>query len=302
MKHTISVAVVAHNEEKHLDQCLKSAVWADEIVVLDADSSDNTGKIARRYTKKVFRVKNQPLMKINNNLSFEKCTSDWILCLDADEIITADLKTEIESTLSENTDISAYRLPRKNIIFGKWFTNSGWYPDYQLRLFRRGKGKFPARNVHEELEVDGNIGNLEKAMEHINYESLDQFIVKLNKYTTIEAEKLINEKRTISWQDAITYPFSQFLTWFFARKGYTEGLHGLVWSLLQAFYWEVVFAKVWEHEGFWQYDSKNFLAEVAKQGWQVAYGWNHWLMVEEKNPLRKIYRKTRNKLSRTFSQ
>lgn len=293
---TVSVAIVTYNEEKHIAECLKSLAWADEVVVVDGRSTDGTVKTAKKLGAKVFVVPNQPLMKINMNLAFDKCSSDWILSLDADETVTQKLRDEIKKIVDGDTKYSAYLIPRRNIVFGKWIAHTRWYPDYQLRLFRRGLAKFPAKNVHEELVVSGEVGQLSADIEHLNYETVEQFIKKLNSYTTYEAEKLSAEGKKITWVDAIRFPLGEFLSRFFDGKGYLDGLHGLVLSLLQAFYWEVIFAKVWEKQGFWEYGKGNFLEEVAGEVKNVSRQYHHWLAAETKNPVRKIWRKAKNKL------
>lgn len=298
---TISAAVIAFNEEKHIASCLDSVSWADEVVVIDGSSMDDTAKIAKKAGAKVFTIKNDPLMKRMMNYAFDKCTSDWIISVDADEKVTPELREEIKSVLKKGTGYAAYFLPRRNMIFDKWIAHTRWYPDYQLRLFRRGKAKFPAKNVHEELEVKGEIGYLTTDIEHLNYETVEQFIEKLNSYTTYEAEKLIAEGKEVTWTDAIRFPLGEFLSRFFDGKGYLDGLHGLVLSLLQAFYWEVIFAKVWEKQGFWQYGNKNFLEEVAAESRRVSWEFNHWLTRETTSPTKKLVRRIKNKIGKSLS-
>lgn len=297
---TVSVAIVTFNEEKHIAACVESASWADEVIVVDGGSNDKTVEIAKKLGAKVCGVKNDPLMKRMMNAAFAKCTSDWVVSLDADETITPELKNEIEKTIDSNPEIAAYYIPRRNIIFGKWIAHTRWYPDYQLRLFRRGLAKFPAKNVHEELSVNGEIGYLTADIRHLNYETVEQFIKKLNNYTTYEAEKLVTDGGKITWADAIRFPLGEFLSRFFDGKGYLDGLHGLVLSLLQAFYWEVIFAKVWEKQGFWEYGKANFLEEAAGEAKSVSREYHHWLAAETKNPIRRIGRKIKNKIGRSL--
>ncbi|MCL4397666.1 glycosyltransferase family 2 protein [Patescibacteria group bacterium] len=287
MKPKISIAIVTFNEEKHIKECLESARFADEVVVVDGTSSDNTVKIAKQLKAKVFVVPNQPLMKKNMNLAFEKCLGDWIFSLDADERITPELQEEIGRVISD-PQATAYRVPRKNIIFGKWIENSRWYPDWQLRLFKNGKAKFPAKHVHEELEVDGNIGQLENAILHLNWVTVSDFLLRFDSYTTREAEKLISESKEITWRDAIKMPTDEFLSRYFFGQGYRDGLHGLVLALLMAFYMEVTFAKIWERKGFWQRDVS--LNDCNRQFLQSSRDYKYWLFTEQmkdtKNPLK----------------
>ena len=233
------------------------------------------------------------------NLSFEKCQSDWIFSLDADERITSQLQEEIKKVINSGSNYVAYRIPRKNIIFGKWIQHTGWYPDYQIRLFRKGKGRFLAKNVHELLTVDGPIGTLRNDIKHLHYQSVSEFIEKLNRYTDIEAEKLIKEKQMVTWKDALVFPMNEFLSRFFARQGYKDGLHGFVLSLLMAFYWEIVFTKVWERkENFRDITPDNFLSEVLKEFSKAARDIKYWIyeVLIRENPVKKIYYKIRREL------
>lgn len=292
----LSVAVVAYNEEKHLPDCLKSVAWADEIVVVEGKSQDKTAEIAKKSGARVYSVENQPIMKKMTNLAFSKCSSEWILELDADERVSDELKKEILQVISGDPPHAAFQIPRKNQMFGKWMEHSGWYPDFHTRLFKNGKGKYPAKSVHEHLEVEGTVGNLKNPIMHLNWESVSQFILRLDSYTTSEANNWVEAGRKIVWVDAIMFPFKEFLSRFFDRQAYKDGLHGLVLSILMAMYWELVFAKVWEKQGFWPYGDSEFLWEVAKQGPELKRQWNHWLMISEQNPVAKTLRKVRNRL------
>lgn len=287
-KPTLSIAIVAHNEERNIEACLKSASWADEMIVIDAGSTDKTAVMAAKLGAKVFPAENQPLMKINMNLAFEKCTGEWIFSLDADERISPELKGEIIRVVNSDTSYSAFQAPRKNIIFGEWIAHTGWYPDYQIRLFRRGKGKFPAKNVHELLTVDGSVGNLEHDIEHLHYRTVSEFLGKLDSYTTVEAQKLIREGKKATWTDAITFPKDEFLSRFFARRGYKDGLHGLVLSLLMAFYWEVVFAKIWESRGFTKFNPPDFLKMVRTAGSETLQEFYHWVSLSLTAPAERL--------------
>jgi len=275
---------------------------ADEIIIVDNTSSDNTVSIAKKYTKHVFIRPNNPMLNVNKNFGFTKATGDWILNLDSDERITSELAKEIKEKI-ENTDIVGYWIPRKNIIFGKWIQNSIWWPDYHMRLFRNGKGTFKEVHVHELLEVKGPKERLENPMIHENYQTISQYLYKLDKiYTTNEAENLFKTGKKIVWIDAIRFPVEDFLKTFFAQKGYRDGLHGLVLSILQAFYAEIVFAKLWEKQGFEEYNDRNFLGKVKQEFEKVGKEINYWLLTgfmnETKSPIRKVGLKIKRKLQR----
>lgn len=292
----LTIAIVTFNEEKNMQDCLASVSFADEIIIVDGKSTDRTAQIAKKLGAKVFIVPNEKLMKKNMNLAFEKATGDWVLSIDADERVTTELKEEILEVISRDEGKSAYKIPRKNIMFGKWIEHTGWYPDYQYRLFKNGKAKFPALNVHEELIVDGEIGDLKNPIIHHHYETISEWIGKLDSYTTYESQKLIADGKKIKWHDAITFPTEEFLSRFFARQGYKDGLHGLVLSLLMAFYWELIFAKIWEHEKFWQYGDDKFLQEVSNEGKIVSSKYHHWMQSSISNPILKLNHKIRKHL------
>lgn len=287
----ISVVISAFNEERKLPACLDSLDgFADEIIVVDNTSQDTTNKIAKKYTKHVYKRENNLMLNINKNFGFLKATGDWIISLDADERITPDLAAEIKKVIEKNDEkVSGYWIPRKNIIFGKWIQNSIWWPDYQLRLFRNGKGIFGEKHVHEMITIDGQTEKLSSPMIHENYESISQYLYKLDKiYTESEVKNIIASGKIISWLDAIRFPLEDFLKTFFLQKGYKDGLHGLVLSLLQAFYAEIVFVKVWEKQGFIEYNDKNFLRNIEKEfsmsGLKLRYWFLSSWIENRKNP------------------
>ncbi|MEK7592681.1 MAG: glycosyltransferase family 2 protein [Patescibacteria group bacterium] len=252
---TLAVVISAFNEEKKIERTLASVRFADEIIVVDNGSADATSKIARIYGAKIFKKKNNRMLNVNKNYGFTKAHCDWILCLDADEEIPIELKNEIQLVLNSEDEINGFWIPRKNIIFGKWIQHGLWWPDKQLRLFRSGSGTFPCQHVHEYLAVEGKISELKTPYIHYNYESISQFIQKMDAlYSENEVDNLIRVSYQFSWFDAIRFPVSDFIKIYFAQSGYKDGLHGLVLSLLQSMYSLVVFAKLWERMKFRQAD------------------------------------------------
>jgi hypothetical protein len=166
-----------------------------------------------------------------------------------------------------------------------------WWPDYQLRLFRRGKGAFLQNQVHRALSIEGKTEKLENPMIHINYTSVSQFVAKLNNYTDIEAENMIKKDYGFNFLDALRFPVDDFLKTFFMQKGYRDGLHGLVLGLLQAFYMEVVFAKLWERHNFRQVEEKDMLSDLKKEiistGRKIKYWIKTTVINDATNPLKK---------------
>jgi len=275
---TLAVVIIAYNEEKNIAKCLESVKQiADEIIVVDCESSDKTGAVAKKFTKNVYERPNNPLMKINMNYGFSKAKSDWIFSLDADEQVSPELAKELQIVLETENDVAGYSIPRKNIIFGKWIENSIWWPDYQLRLFKNGKGKFAEKHVHEQLDVDGEVGKLEQPILHENYTAINQWLHKMEIYTDNEAHQRIEKGEAIKPLDALRYPVHDFLQTYFLQKGYRDGLHGLVLSLLQAFYAEIVFAKMWEHQGFEQTKDPQFIKQVIAESHRLGQELSYWI-------------------------
>lgn len=304
---TLSIVISVHNGEAVLKECLNSAAFADEIVVVDHESTDKTVAIARKYTKRIYSQKNDPTnIDIQKNFGFEKAKGDWIFSLDADERIPKALASEIREVIERDDVYAGYRIPRKNIIFGKWIAHGLWWPDYQLRLFRKGKGRFVKRKVHQDLSVDGQVGTLRSFLEHQNYQTLSQYLQKMDRYTENEANSLIEEQAHIFWFDAIRMPTRDFLKTFFFQQGYKDGLHGLVLSLLQAFYSFLVFAKVWEKQGFREENKDGFLTTLYNE-WillqkEISYWFFTSLLSSTRNPLLKMKFWILRKLSTPSSQ
>lgn len=299
----ISVVISAFNEEKMIADCLKSAhLVADEIVLVDNTSQDNTVKIAQKLVDVIIERPNNPVMlNVNKNFGFGKASGTWIISLDADERITPTLAAEIKK-VTKDPSINGYEIPRKNIIFGKWIEHSIWWPDYNLRLFRKGYGKFAEKHVHEKLDVKGGVAKLKNPMVHYNYQTVSQFIRKLDKtYTESEVDNYLMSGSTIEWFDAIKWPVNDFVKTFFFQQGYKDGLHGLVLSQLQAFYSLIFFAKVWERkEEFKDLTPPNFLSQVILQFQKAAADIRYWIyeaLMKEK-PNLKMYYKIRRKLKR----
>lgn len=300
-KKMLSAVISVFNGEKELDDCLRSVSFASEIIVINNSSTDKTEEIARKYTDKIFTRPNNPMLNINKNFGFSKATGEWIVCLDADERITAELKEEILSTINHQlSTVNGYWIPRKNIIFGKWIEHTGWYPDHQLRLIKRGKGKFEEKHVHEMINIEGETGYLKNNLLHYNYKTISQFINKLNVYVENEAGQLIENGYKFKWQDSISFPVKEFLSRFFAREGYRDGFHGLMLSLLMGFYHLLVFAVIWEKKGFEEIEISNFDADLKKEFKKSYKDLSFWMIDEKikltKNPFMKILHKTISKI------
>jgi glycosyltransferase involved in cell wall biosynthesis len=296
----ISVCLATFNEEKKIKDCLDSVKWADEIVIVDGTSTDKTVEIAKKYTAKIIIRENPLMFHLNKQKAFEAATGDWILYLDADERVDQKLKKEILSAIKKR-GFNGFWIPRKNIIFGKWIKHSLWYPDYQLRLFKRGKAYLPCESVHEQPKLTGKAGYLKNPLIHHNYQTVSQYIKRLDSlYTENDKNVFLAKKKKIYWYDAIRFPVQDFLSTFFARKGYRDGLHGLVLSLLQAFSAFVTFAKVWEAQGFEEVKEEKFLEKTEKELIKAGKELHYWFFTsqigEENNFVKRLRLKIKRRL------
>jgi glycosyltransferase involved in cell wall biosynthesis len=296
----LSAVITAFNEEKNLERCLKSLSFVDEIVVVDHSSLDKTSEIAQKYTNKVFFQKNDPKqIDLQKNFGFEKVSNEWILSIDADEEVTKELAEEIKHAIDIKNNINGYWIPRKNIIFGKWIRHSGWYPDPQLRLFKKNKGKFTKVHVHEHLTLEGESAFLKEHIIHHNYDTIGQFIGKMANYAPNEANNYIKKGYVFSYFDAIRFPLDEFLSRFFSRKGYKDGFLGLMLAILMAFYHFLVFASIWELNKFRDMEEDRVLSLTEQEFKKSFKNICYWLEREKlemiKNPLKRIARKISNK-------
>jgi (heptosyl)LPS beta-1,4-glucosyltransferase len=253
----ISVVVNTFNEEKNLERCLRSVEpLADEIVVVDMHSTDKTAQIAKKFKAKVFLHEYTRYVEPARNFALRQAQGDWILLLDADEEISPSLAQTL-AKMAQAGEVDWVELPRKNIIFGQWVKNSRWWPDFLPRFFKRGKVSIPAK-IHAPYEKEGRGIRLpaeeENALVHYHYESIFQYLERLNRYTDIQSEELKKESYLFHWQDLIIKPANEFFSRFFAGEGYKDGLHGLALALLQAFSEFILYLKLWEKGGFTETD------------------------------------------------
>jgi glycosyltransferase involved in cell wall biosynthesis len=295
----LSVVITTFNSENKIEDCLRSVSFGDEIIVVDGTSTDKTLEIIKKFTSKIFIKPNNPMLNINKNFGFSKAIGEWILCIDADERVTPELQREIMNSLGGSED--GYWIPRKNILFGKWMRHTGWYPDPQLRLFRRGKGKFPEEHVHEMVKITGETGKLDEHILHYNYDNISQFLQKLGViYGPNEAAQLLKKGYVFDWKDSIRFPVKEFLSRFFAREGYRDGFHGFMLSILMAFYHFIIFAYIWEKLKFKETENENLLVEAGvemrKSYKDLSFWFSKEILKNEKNYFKKILHKLSGKL------
>lgn len=248
MSKRLSIVVTTKNEEDKITKCLNSLKWADEIVIVDGYSTDRTIEIAKGYGAKIVQNKCDGNFDKERNLGIDNSTGDWVLQLDADEIVTPELKRDIEAILSSDTPFSAYKFRRKNYFLGHFMRYGGWY-HYSLHFFMRGKARYKGK-IHETLMVDGLIGQIEGAVEHYPFKTIDQFVERHNSYATREAQAIFEQRGIISDRE-IKYnmkikPVKLFWKFYVKKQGFREGIYGLVFSFLFAWSHFLNYAKYWE--------------------------------------------------------
>jgi glycosyltransferase involved in cell wall biosynthesis len=241
---SLSVTVICLNEAAEIAACLESVRWADEIVVCDSGSTDGTPEICRAYTDKFFTDPWRGF-SAHKNLALERATHAWVLSLDADERVTPELAREIQSVL-EAPQADGYTVPRRNYFVGRWVRHGGWYPDRTLRLFRRGKGRFPPRAVHEAVQVEGAVGHLQNPLEHFTYRSLSAYLQRMERYSTLAADELWQEGRRARVTDLSLRPLITFLRMYLYQAGFRDGTPGLILAGLYAAQTLAKYAKLWE--------------------------------------------------------
>jgi glycosyltransferase involved in cell wall biosynthesis len=242
---SVSVAVIALDEEERLRACLESVAWADEVVVIDSGSGDKTVPIAREFTDRVLFHAWEGY-GAQKNFALAQCHGDWILSLDADERVSEPLRAEIDATLAAGPAEIGFRIPRQNFFQGAWVRHGGWYPDLQLRLFRRGRGTFTGSAVHESVRVDGPVGRLKAPLVHQSYRGVADFVARANRYSELAARELAGTGRGGSLADLLLRPSWRFLSMYVLRAGFLDGWRGFILAVLYAHYVFLRAAKVRE--------------------------------------------------------
>jgi len=247
---SLAVVLMTKNEEERLAACLERvAGWADEIVVIDDLSTDRTAEVARRYTEQVFRIPSEDDHFQQWNRGIDRASSEWVLHIDADEWVSPGLKRAIDEALTGRQPHSAFEVMRKNVFLGHPMRYGGWYHRHRI-LFRRGRVRCVGKGIHVRLKVEGTVGFLDADIEHYPFTSISQFIDRQNHYTSVEAQVMREERgvvpmRTIVYQAALRPP-KLFWKFYIKKRGYRDGWHGLVFSLLFAFAHFMLWVKYWE--------------------------------------------------------
>jgi glycosyltransferase involved in cell wall biosynthesis len=241
----VTVTVITRDEAAHIAAALQSVSWADEIIVVDAHSTDETVAIARRYATRV-EVRDWPGYSDQKNYAAGIASNDWILSIDADERVSAELATEIRQALQRESGARGYRVPRVTWYLGRWIRSTDWYPDYQLRLYDRRAGRWNGKPVHESVELEGPPGRLHHELQHYAYRDISHHLATIDRYTTLAAEQWMAEGRRTNGFEMLVHPRLAFLRNYLLRGGIKDGAAGLLVSRLNAYYVFLKFAKLWE--------------------------------------------------------
>ncbi len=231
----LSVAIITHNEEDNIRDTFESVKWADEIVVVDSFSTDRTQEICREYTDKVYSFEWSGFSE-QKNRAVSMTTYPWVLILDADERVTDSLRDEIINLLKGTPSMDGYYIPRKNYFKKRWIKHGGWWPDYTLRLFRREKGSFETREVHEAIKINGNTGHLKNLIEHYTYKNINDYLKRMQTYSTLAAKELFKKGRRANIFDIIFRPLATFCRMFFLQMGILDGIYGIILASLYSVY------------------------------------------------------------------
>ncbi len=248
MSTPLSVIIITKNEEQNIGECIESVRWADDIVVVDAESSDKTAEIAQSYSARVF-TKAWEGFSAAKQFALEQTRHGWILWIDADERATLELSKEIQTIVEKNeNNISGYRVARRAYFLGQRIKHCGWYPGYVVRLFRKEKATFSNNNVHEQVHIDGRIETLSHDLLHFTDNTLEHYFKKYNQYTSLSADELNKEGQRANLFDIVLRPFFTFIRMYFFKLGFLDGLRGFILCQLSASYVMTKYVKLWEKQ------------------------------------------------------
>lgn len=235
------------NEEDCIERCLKSLTWCDEIVVIDSGSTDKTLEICSKYTEKVFH-NDWPGYSEQKKFALTKCTSDWVLNIDADEEVSEGLQDAIQKVLeSKESKVKGYEINRVVYHLNYWWREGGWHPEYRLRLCHRKNTSWGGSNIHEHAIVDGKVERLTGELYHYSFNNIAEHVAIINKYSSLLSDEIIERKpNTKAVLKLFFNPIIRFIKFYFLKKGYKYGIAGLIVAVTESFYVFLKYAKVWE--------------------------------------------------------
>jgi len=242
----VSVTIITLNEASNIEACLAAVSWADEVLVVDSGSTDDTVARAQARGARVIVRAWPGSYAAQKNFAAAETTHDWILSLDADERVTPALAEEIRQVLANPGETAGYRIPRLTWHLGRWIRTTDWYPDNQLRLYDRRRADWPPRLVHESVTARGPIGYLKHDLEHYAYRDIAHHHDAMNRYTTLAARQMFEKGRRATVFDLAVHPPAAFFRNYVLKRGFLDGLPGFIISRMNAHYVFLKFAKLWE--------------------------------------------------------
>lgn len=237
----LSVVILTKNEESCIAECLESVKWANEIIVVDDESTDKTTEIVKRYTDKLF-IKKMDVEGRHRNWAYAQARNHWVLSLDADETVTPELKLEIERAINSQ-EFVAYDIPLRNYIGSYWVKHGGWYPASKVRLFRKDKFKYEEAEVHPRVFIEGATGHLRSDIIHKGYPDLEHFLSSVNRQSTLEAVKWIKTGRRMSFGHALWRAVDRFFRRYLRKEAYKDGMYGFIIAFFDTLYQILSYAK-----------------------------------------------------------
>jgi glycosyltransferase involved in cell wall biosynthesis len=242
---TISIAIITLNEENNISRCLKSVRWADELVVADSGSKDATAIIAREFGATVYEIEFHDFSQAKQE-AINRCSSDWVLVLDADEEISLKLQNKIQSLLRNPGAADGYKIKRIAEFLGKKMHYGEWGSDYPTRLFRRESGKMNGARIHESVIVQGKVERINDPMYHYPYSSMNEYSQKINRYSQLVAEEMVEKGRRVTFFDIFSHSGFKFFQSYILKAGFMDGRRGLLLACYLTHYVMLKYTKAWE--------------------------------------------------------
>jgi glycosyltransferase involved in cell wall biosynthesis len=243
---TVSAIVVCFNEEKNIGRCLESLRWCDEIVVVDSFSTDTTVEICKQFTDRVLQ-RTWAGYRDQKAFAHSQATKEWVILVDSDERVPAALQDEIREALRKDGGMYAgYAIPRLVFYLKRWWRRGGWYPDYDVRLFRRDRATWGGNDPHEKILVDGRVRKLQQPLHHFTYRDIADHLERINRFTSVSARELKRDGRRARLSDALLRPAARFFSSYVLKRGFMEGFAGFYVAVTAAVYVFLKYAKLWE--------------------------------------------------------
>jgi len=245
-KLPISICLITYNEEENLPACLDSVSWADEIVIVDSFSNDRTVEIGHRYSAKIIQQSLTSFAE-QKNTAIRNASNRWVFCLDADERVSPALAQEIAQEFSHhNQEYDGYYINRHTYYLGRWINHGGWYPSYKLLLFKKDKGSWGGVDLHTRVFLEGRTKHLKGDLWHFTYKNLSHQLRTVDNFSRIVAQQWYREGKRLRPWSFILHPLGKFIETYLYKRGYKDGMPGLIIALVSSFYIFLKYAKYWE--------------------------------------------------------